>query len=229
LVFDSLGIDRRATLLLEFVEKEKRCPKSAEEYQGFTLGKFWRCIKYGHNTFIYDTVLSKNIILKEEYDRFQEQQEENKDKETLSPEKKTSLLLEFVDKVNRCPKVAEEYQECNVGSFWRCIKYGANKQIYDTILSKHQILKEEYERFQKQREENKDKETLSPKEKATLLLEFVEKYLRYPKDKEEYQEVKLGIFWSGIKYGTNKEIYDTILSKHQILKEEYERFQKHKK
>ena len=75
----------------------------------------------------------------------------------------------------------------------------------EMILLQNDILREDYERCQKLKEEKKGKHQLTTEEKAEILLEFVEKKKRMPKRDELYEGVKIGIFWDGIKQRRKEE------------------------
>jgi DNA gyrase inhibitor GyrI len=70
------------------------------------------------------------------------------------------------------------------------------------------------------KEENKGKKQLSSQERGERLIAWVEDNRRGPKQSEEH-----GMFWSNIKMGQSKAVYDSILSSNSILKAEYEKTQ----
>ena len=72
--------EEKADLLLEFVQINNRCPKKDEVWNGVKIGIFWDNIKQGLHKKLYETTLSKNHILKEDYDRVQLLKEEKKGK-----------------------------------------------------------------------------------------------------------------------------------------------------
>ena len=61
-------------------------------------------------------------------------------------------------------------------------------------------------------------------EKGQLLMEYADINIKLPSQKEEYKGVKLGIFWSSIKQGRCKELYDNVLSKKPIIKKAMDDF-----
>jgi hypothetical protein len=218
--------DFKADLLLKFVEENKRLPTKEEEYKGVKIGQFWASIKQGQSKKSYENKLSKNEILKADYDRVQKLKQEKKGKETLTPDFKADLLLEFVKENKRLPKNGEEYKGFKIRKFWDHIKQGDKKKLYEDKLSKNEILKADYDRVQKLKQEKEGKETLTLDFKADLLLEFVEENKKVPKQGEEYKGVKIGRFWDNIKQGRSKELYENKLSKNEILKADYDRVQK---
>jgi hypothetical protein len=52
------------------------------------------------------------------------------------------------------PTVEEVYQDIKLGIFWHCIKQGRHNKLYP-LLSQNEILKNDYERVQKLKEEKK--------------------------------------------------------------------------
>lgn len=106
---------------------------------------------------------------------------------------KVLLLIEFYNIFNRWPKQREKYKDVNIGTFLSRIK---NKYLYisddDLILLKNIGFK-----FN----------TLSRKElvhnKVLLLIEFYNKFNRWPKTKETYKGVNIGAFARRIKRDEN--------------------------
>lgn len=225
----------KAILLLEFVEKNNRVPRANEVYENnsiiIKIGQFWTNIKSGQHKIIYETILCKNDILKADY---------NKTKQKITPKEKANLLLKFVEINKRVPKRNETFEEngiiIKIGQFFHDIKQGKNKTIYETILSKNDILRIDYEKTEKVREEKgreKREEKITPKEKANLLLKFVKINKRVPKKRELFEKdgiiIKIGRFWTSIKSGQHKIIYETILSKNNILRIDYNNLQEKRK
>ena len=215
----------KSDLLLEFVVEFGTVPKFGEIYKGVVIGRFWNSIKQGQNTQLYLSILSKNPILRADYERLQNLKEEKKTKKQWTPTEKSDSLLEFVVEFGTVPKFGEIYKGFKIGGFWNNIKQGQNTQLYLSILSKNPILRADYERVQNLKEEKKTKKQLNAEEKAYLLLKFVEEFGRLPKQGEIYEGVKIGHFWDSIKQGHNTQLYLTILSKNPILRDDYERLQ----
>ena len=136
--------------------------------------------------------------------------------------------MEYVDLKKCVPSDKTIYKDVKIGKFWTNINHGGNKQLYTDTLSKNDILKEKYEELNKKREENKEIKQYTPTEKAVLLLEYVEEKKCVPFTKEVYKDVKIGSFWQSIKGGTNKQLYINLLSKNNILKENYDKRNKNK-
>ncbi len=105
----------------------------------------------------------------------------------LSKHEKVLLLLEFFDVFGRWSKTREEYKGKKIGIFAKDIKstnIKLSKEDYD-ILKKKRF-------FNNTRKQKKHKKFL-------LLLEFFDKFGRWPKQKEEYKNEKIGAFASSIK------------------------------
>ena len=217
----------KCELLLEFVEKNKRVPKNREEYKDNKIGNFFIShIKQGKNKELYDTLLIHNDILRKEYDKTQQIKEDKNGKNILTPKEKCELLLEFVEKNKRVPKNREEYKDNKIGTFYNNIKQGKNKELYNTLLIYNNILKVDYNKTQKIKEDKRGKDILTPKEKCELLLDFVEENKKAPKGKQEYKYITIGIFWANIKQSRHEELYNTLLINNNILKKDYNKTQK---
>ena len=223
IIYDSLGVDFRVNLLLEFVDQNNRTPKCEEIYKGIKIGQFWNSIKQGNHNNLYKLFLEKNEILKIEYERLIKNRE---GKEVITPDQKCNLLIEFVNQNNRSPKFEEIYKETKIGHFFSSIKQGLNNNLYKLYLEKNEILKIEYERVKLLKEEKKGKEIITPEQKCNLLLEFVSIENRQPAHIDIYKKVKIGMFWNNIKQRNNNNLYMKYLETNVILRESYERVKK---
>ena len=74
------------------------------------------------------------------------------------------------------------------------------------------------------KKKKKGKEELTPEQKAELLITFVKEYKRVPKQKQEYKDFKIGVFWDSAKHRDNKQLYDKVKN-NSILKDDYNRVQ----
>ena len=228
IIYNSFGVDSRVNLLLEFVNENNRIPTQKEKYKEVRLGQFWSNIKCRSNN-LCKQYLEQNELLREDYERFRKNREENKDKEVITPDQKCIILLEFVNENNRIPTAKEIYKGIKLGIFWATIKGGqSNNVVYKQYLDQNELLREDYERVRKNREENKDKEVITPDQKCIILLEFVNENNRIPTQKEIYKGIKLGIFWDNIK-GRNNNLYNQYLEQNEMLKIDYTWVQKNKK
>ena len=71
----------------------------------------------------------------------------------LTPLEKANLTIKFVEDNDKVPPQREPI----IGNFWTHIKQGVSPEIYKNILSKNELLKKDYERLQKVKEDKKDK------------------------------------------------------------------------
>ncbi len=202
----NLSKHEKVLLLLEFFDKFGRWPKDKEEYKGEKIGAFAHSIK------TFGTKVSEETyaILKEK-NFFNNIREQKKHEKVL-------ILLEFFDKFHRWPKFKEEYKNEKIGTFAYRIKtlsIKISKQDYDTLEKKRFF----YNAMDEKRHE-----------KVLLLLEFFDKFGRWPKRKEEYKNEKIGAFAHCIKNFSTEisaEDYDTLEKKRFFYNTVDE--QKHKK
>ena len=141
-------------------------------------------------------------------------------------EKKANMLLAFVHRYKRVPKVTEEAEEVRFGRFWDNIKHGGTPHIYLSHLSTCMILSADYDRVQKNKEEKRGKKEMSMEEKAKAVLALVEREKRVPKKSEEVDGFKIGMFWGSIKQRQSPHIYLSCLSTNHILSSDYDSVQK---
>jgi len=219
-----MTIEDKANVLLSFVDREKRIPKQNKVVDGFKIGAFWSRMKQGKtHSDIYLSILSKNKLLSTDYEKTQKIKEEKRGKE-MSQEDKANFILYFVDREKRIPKQNEMVDGFKIGTFWANMKQG--KTRYLSILSKNKLLSDDYEKTQKIKDENIGKEKMTTEDKANVLLLFVDREKRVTKINEVVDGFKIGVFWNGIKQGSNRDIYMSILSKKPILSDDYEKTQK---
>jgi superfamily II DNA/RNA helicase len=230
-IYNSLGtclltVEEKIQALIEL----NRIPKFNEIYEYknimIKIGQFWHSLKHGTNKELYEKVLSKIKIFKDDYERLQTLKEEKQTKSSLTVKEKIEALIEL----NRIPKKKEIYEYkriiFNIGIFWHKIKQGKNKEKYEQTLSKIKIFKNDYERLQTLKEEKQNNGTLTVEEKIQALIELN----KIPKFSEMYEykniSFKIGSFWDHIKQGCNKDKYEKVLSKIDIFKDDFERVQK---
>ena len=206
-----LNSDKVIQLCVEFADNFKRGPKRREVYKNFNIGHTWCSFKMGRLQ-QYAHILLSNPILKAEHEEFIRHKEIK-----ISSEEKVKLLLEFVDKYKRLPKVTEEYNGVLLRIFWSGMKKYKNSQFLKQLLE-NPILKENYEYHPKK---------ITPEMKAHILLEFVNQMGRVPIGTDEYKNIKIGQFWGSIKQGYNKNILPLLLE-NPILKPNYDKYQENK-
>jgi superfamily II DNA or RNA helicase len=224
---EQLTPQQKVERVLAFTIREGR-PPIKSDIDDFKIGEFWRQIRGGAHTELYHLILSTNSILQQEYNKSNKKREKKHEKGIFTPNDKAEKLLEFVKKEGRAPKDSDE-EECNIGTFWGCIIRGHSATIYKTMLSANPILRDDYIKRHAMYKENKTKEKITPEEKASKLLKFVEVNNRYPKYSDtDVDGFNINMYWTGIKQGNNRKIYESILSHNQILCDEYERSQQRK-
>jgi superfamily II DNA or RNA helicase len=201
-----MSVKDKVDLLLEFVKKHKRLPKTNEEYQGIFLRRVWGHIrKYGkHNDELLKQLL-ENPILREDYNNY--------NLDTITHRMKLDILLEFVNQMKRAPIGTDEYKNIKIGQFWGSIKRGCNKELLSLALQNSYLL-EDYEQYQRSKEER-----LSPQEQLQELIIDANRLERVPNEKE-----KGGNFWRGMKRGCHKDLLPLALQ-NPYLKANYEQFQ----
>ena len=99
------------------------------------------------------------------------------------------------------------------------------KKFMEHQLKFNQILAKDYDRVHQVKIKNLEKKKISTENKIKILLKFVEINKRTPKYKEEYQNIRIGAFWSGVKHGKYKEFLKDILQTNIILSRDYDRIQ----
>jgi superfamily II DNA or RNA helicase len=223
-------IKKKADALIEFVNINNNIPKQSDivkiiGYGDFQVGVFWSNIKKGQHLDLYKDVLSKNEILRADYERIKKNREQRMDIKVMSLEDKGKYLFALT----KVPKQSEvvkmiEYGDFKVGQFWNNIKQGRHPNLYRDVLSKNEILRVDYEKTKKIREQRMDVKVMSLKEKGKHLFSLA----KIPKYSEVvkmvgYGDFKIGHFWHSIKQGKNHNLYRDVLSKNPILCADYEK------
>jgi superfamily II DNA or RNA helicase len=224
-----LTFDELLNLFFEFVEKNNRCPKSIESYKDINIGKWYAHKKdkiNNNNSDIYKQ-LSVNSIIKENLDEYLK----NKNKK-LTFDESLNLLFEFVKKNNRCPMQKESYKNLNIGQFYQNQKTKINDNESDIYkqLSVNPIIKENLDKYLKNKEMNKDKLKLTFDEAIELFFEFVEKNNRYPMYKEIYKNWNISGWYQHQKTkinDTESDIYKQ-LSVNPIIKQNLDEYLENK-
>ena len=210
----------KAHILLKFVEKEGRVPKQKEMIDGFRIGIFWGSVIYlGRCNTLYKSILSKNEILRENYEYVQHLKEKKKDITHYTPLQKAEKLLEFVKRESRVPK-KDEMERFQIGAFWGSIKQKNHIILYESLLSKNDILHDDYNKVIRIKEEKQDIEQLTPQQKVERILEFTIRERRSPK-RGDIDDFKIGDYWRQIRGGAHTELYHSVLSTNPILQQEH--------
>ena len=221
----------KKNLLFEYVDVFGFCPKKREIYKDIKIGIFLQTIKRNiynngkYNNYIYN-LLSENVILKDNIDKYIENKELNKNNNDvkLSFDELFKILLEFIEKEGRCPHRTESYNDIKIGQWLSNQKHkilDKDNKLYN-ILSLNEIIKNNLDKYLEEKDKNKTKVKITQDFWYNLFFEFIELKKRCPLRKEVYKEVNLGN-WFHI---TTKEKITDInsieyikLSKNIIVKE----------
>ena len=223
-------IKKKADALIEFVNINNKVSKQSDVvqmvgYSDFNVGKFWRNIKQGHNSDLYINVLSKNEILRADYEKTKKIREERIEVKVMRLEDKGKHLFSLT----KVPKQSEVvkmvgYADFKIGHFWSSIKQGQHPNLYRDVLSKNEILRADYEKTKKDRDERMCIKVMSLEDKGNYLfaLTKIPKYSEVVK-MVGYGDFKIGHFWHSIKQGKSHNLYRDVLSKNPILCADYEK------
>jgi superfamily II DNA or RNA helicase len=194
-----LSFDEKLELFKEFVEINNRCPIKKEEYKNVKICCWFqnqknKIINRESNEYIK---LNFNSVVKENLDKYLEIKNLNDDKVDLTPDEKFELFKEFVEINGRCPKQYEEYMEFKINSWFHNQKKKIeNKQSVEYIkLNFNPVVRENLDKYLETKNLNVDKIDLSFDEKFELFKEFIEINNRCPMAKEEYRNIKIGIWF----------------------------------
>ena len=193
------------------------------------MKSYWERIKKGQNKVVYDTMLKSNDILRADMDQYLQEKHSRMGQEKLTPEMKAQRLLEYVTTYGKVPIVGSQtvidQYKFDMGMYWTSIKGGHNKVVYDTMLKSNDILRHDMERYLQKKQ---SREKLSPETKAQRLLEYVTTYGKVPPGKSQMviDQYKFDMFsyWTSIKSGKNKVVYDTMLESNDILRHDMNRY-----
>ena len=248
-IFNSLGESlnfktftpkEKRDILLDYVNEYNKVPivsyKHKIDDQEVNLGIFYNNLKKGQNKEVLKELIERSNIIKKDIERFNKEKEERKDKRTFSPKEKRDMILDYVNEYKKIPVFSYKHkiddQEVNLGIFYNNLKKGQNKEVLKELIERSNIIKKDIERFNKEKEERKDKRTFSPKEKRDMMLDYINEYNKVPLQNYIYkiddQEVKLGKFYDNLKQGHNKDILKELIEKSDIIKKDIERFNKEK-
>jgi superfamily II DNA/RNA helicase len=123
-------------------------------YADFKVGEFWNNIKQGKNADLYRDVLSKNEILRADYEKTKKNREQRMEVKVMSLEERGNYLFALTE----VPKQSDIVKivgcaDFKVGQFWSYIKGGKKPDLYINVLSKNEILRADYEKTKKDRDQ----------------------------------------------------------------------------
>jgi hypothetical protein len=149
--------------------------------------------KINSNKHKYYEILSKNVLVKQNLDKFLINKDLNKNKKILSHDESLKLLFEFVNNNKRVPLDKEKYNNYSIGLFYRRIKTklnSINNELYKKLLV-NQIIKINLDEFIKNKNINNNKEILSFEQMHELLLEFIKINNKIPVNKEKFNNINI--------------------------------------
>ena len=157
------------------------------------------------------------------------------------------MVLKYVNEKNEIPIRSVIYivkddnsteYKIQLGIFYNNLKQGCNKDILNDLICKNEVIKKDIERYNKEKEERKNKKEFTAKEKGQMLLKYVNekneipifKYIYIVKDDNSTEhKIQLGQFYDSLKQGKNKDILNDLICKSEVIKKDIERYNKEKK
>jgi superfamily II DNA or RNA helicase len=245
-------LEEKTKYLLEYVIKENKVPLQKyihkilienKEYE-INLGQFYSSLKAGQSKEILINLISKNDIIKQDVERYNKTKEEKKNNKDFTLKEKVKYLLEYVIKENKVPSqnyihkiiIDNKEYEINLGQFYSSLKAGQSKEILIDLINENDTIKQNIEEYNKTKEDKKNNKEFTLEEKVKYLLEYVNKEKKTPIAKyvckvtienKEY-ELKLGIFYDGMKQGHNNKTLNKLINENNIIKQDIENYNKTK-
>jgi len=220
---DAIPFLEKREALIKFVTKEGRVPKKSECVDGINLGNFYSNIKRGRNQELLKYVLDNSEIIRINYKSYLEIKEKNVKK--TDTEEKCELMLLFMEKKGRVPVALEIYQDVKIGYFYNNLKHGQNKESLDFLLKESEVLRKDYNIFLRNKKERDSKELQhTPEEKRDLILKFIEINEVIPRYVDTAEGVDIGVFYRSIRNRKNRQLFNTLLEKSQVVRDDYKNF-----
>ena len=145
--------EEKGKMLLKYVNDNKNIPPySFETEEGVKLGIFWNgMLSHGSNPKILEDLKEKSEIIKAAHEAYLKKKEEDKDKETFSPEEKGEMLLKYVEENKKIPPHSFETEEgVKLGKFWySMLSGGRNPKILEDLKENSEIIKAAHEAYLK--------------------------------------------------------------------------------
>jgi antitoxin component of RelBE/YafQ-DinJ toxin-antitoxin module len=214
----------KKNILFQYVNKFNRSPKNKERYADFNIHDWFqdqkKKIKNDTNQIYIE--LSENKIIKENLDKFLKNKEIFNDKIKLTFDEIRTILFDFVNKYNRIPIGNEFFQNYNIGNWLQNQKSKIKFKIETNYikLSENKLVKDNLNKYLKNKELNDNKIKLTFEQWSLLLFEYVNEFNKIPTWKEKYKQYKLGIWYNHQKNRTKSKenkIY-LILSENKLVK-----------
>jgi len=215
-----------STLLLEYVNENKRVPPQNTIYKGYRIDCFWGHTKQkitSNESDIYKQ-FAVNPIIKKSLDEFLDP--------TIRWNKWRDLLFEYANEYKCAPSSTTEYKGQKIGS-WLSDRKKQTDSIDSSVykqLSVNPIIKECLDKHIEYKHKNKDKIRLTWDESRTLLFEYISEHKCIPPAKTQYKGHNLGGWYHGMKKGVNS--IDSVaykqLSINSLIKENLDEYIEYK-
>jgi len=207
--------EEKAEILLEYIRRENKVPpEGCVTNEGVFLHKFLYKL--------FSELLEKSNALRESHERYLNKK---KHKKVFSPKQKSEMLVQYVNENGKLPTQDFVNSEgVKLYDFLHNCYAGKNSGLFLEIKEKSKIIKDGHQLHLTK----KDKKTLSPKEKALILLNYCETSKQCPKHNfvavEEGIKVNLGFFWNNLLQGHNSDIFEELKQKSSVISEAHQDF-----
>src|SRR5579862_4298288 len=234
MIYDSMGnnlrlnFDEWKELLFKYCDENEKAPSHKQQYKNKNLGT-WYCRQKQQINNINDKlyiILAENKYVKESLNRYLENK--NKDKKKLTFDQSKLLLFKYCSENKKVPSVREQYENVKLGMWYSNQKKKINNledQLYKTLSTENNIIKENLDKYLKFKNKNKDKKILTFDQSKKLLFKYCNESKKIPHSRENagrwyaYQKNR-------INNAENK--FYTLLSENRYIKEDLDRYLKAK-
>nr|QBK89660.1 MAG: type III restriction enzyme, res subunit [Pithovirus LCPAC001] len=200
----TISPEERFSVLIEFLEKEKRLPKKKEKYKNIYIASFLYGIIKGNHDKYRDNWIKQMMNIPEIKDEIKEKMKNLTDKSN-NLEEKFEVLIEFLEKEKRLPKYIEKYKDINnIGTFFYLILKGGHEKYRGNWIKQMMNIPE----IKDEIKEKIQNISTSPEEKFAVLIEFLEKEKRLPKARESHKDINISTFLYGFLKGGYKQYRD---------------------
>ena len=229
-----LSKEEKTCELLEYIKNfNKSPPENGIQFSnGKNLGQFWKSIKMkGINNNI---ILLENPILKKNYNDYLITKASNENKNYITTDAKISELLDWVNKYDSLPPQNPLNTDSlfsdgvKMGGFWcKCKEKKLCSEESHNKLLENVILKNDYEKFQINKQQNKTNIKLTSKQKINEFIKVIDNYSDFPSfyilnNLKFSDDSKIYMWWSNLKFRKycSKKPYIKLLEIEKI-KEKY--------
>ncbi len=214
-------------LLLKYINEFKKIPRRREIYHMRAVGSWLqgkKCKIKSTDSKDYK-LLSTNDILKQNLDEYLE----NKHKIKFTQKEYCELLFKYVEEFGKIPCRREIYRNRAIGAWlqWKKCKFKRdnNDEIY-TLLLTNNVIKKCFDNYLVNKNKNENKIKLTQIEWHKLLLEYIDKFKKIPKQTEIYKNCAIGNWLSNKKQkiqSRDDKIYK-LLANDNILKKNLDKY-----